>query len=176
MDFFSRNFKCPLHPCVFHCPKSWCSRQRRCFGYNYDTYYLLSFFMISIALNKNEKLNQHIKKNQILGLILGLISGFCLLESGSLEDLFSKFNILFLGCAFIWASLTIFTHKAKKANALTINFYINALSMLLLPLFYLCLIALKFYQAMRNFGSICLLWPFYQLWWVLVFIIMGFTF
>lgn len=88
------------------------------------------FFIIALSLNKNEKLSQNIKKNQILGLILGLISGFFLLELGSLEELFSKFNILFLACAFIWATLTIFTHKTKGTNALIINFYVQLISML----------------------------------------------
>ncbi|WP_348518441.1 DMT family transporter [Campylobacter sp. CCS1377] len=89
------------------------------------------FFMLSIVLRKNEKLIQRVGKSEILGLILGLASGFCLLNLGSLDEIFGKFNILFLLCALIWASITLFTHKAKGAHPLTINLYINLISTLM---------------------------------------------
>ncbi|WP_207771609.1 lipocalin family protein, partial [Campylobacter jejuni] len=60
-------------------------------------------FMIAIFFQKNKKSTHKITKSEILGLFLGLLSGFCLLNLGSLEDLFGKFNILFLTCSFIWA-------------------------------------------------------------------------
>lgn len=53
-------------------------------------------FMIAILFQKDKKSTHKITKSEILGLFLGLLSGFCLLNLGSLEDLFGKFNILFL--------------------------------------------------------------------------------
>ncbi|EAK7836138.1 DMT family transporter [Campylobacter jejuni] len=88
-------------------------------------------FMIAIFFQKNKKSTHKITKSEILGLFLGLLSGFCLLNLESLEDLFGKFNILFLTCSFIWALMAVFNHKAKGAHPLAINFYINLISVLM---------------------------------------------
>ncbi|EOF7244882.1 DMT family transporter [Campylobacter jejuni] len=88
-------------------------------------------FMIAILFQKDKKSTHKITKSEILGLFLGLLSGFCLLNLGSLEDLFGKFNILFLTCSFIWALIAVFNHKAKGAHPLAINFYINLISVLM---------------------------------------------
>lgn len=89
------------------------------------------FFMLSIVLSKNEKLSQRVGKSEVLGLVLGLASGLCLLNLSSFDEIFGKFNTLFLLCALIWASITLFTHKAKGAHPLTINLYINLISTLM---------------------------------------------
>ncbi|EJD3102659.1 DMT family transporter [Campylobacter jejuni] len=88
-------------------------------------------FTIAILFQKDKKSTHKIAKSEILGLFLGLLSGFCLLNLGSLEDLFGKFNILFLTCSFIWALIAVFNHKAKGAHPLAINFYINLISVLI---------------------------------------------
>ncbi len=88
-------------------------------------------FMIAILFQKDKKSTHKIIKSEILGLFLGLLSGFCLLNLGSLEDLFGKFNILFLTCSFIWALIAVFNHKAKGVHPLAINFYINLISVLM---------------------------------------------
>lgn len=88
-------------------------------------------FMIAILFQKDKKSTHKITKSEILGLFLGLLYGFCLLNLGSLEDLFGKFNILFLTCSFIWALIAVFNHKAKGAHPLAINFYINLISVLM---------------------------------------------
>ncbi|HDZ5087266.1 TPA: DMT family transporter [Campylobacter jejuni] len=88
-------------------------------------------FMIVILFQKDEKSNHKITKSEILGLFLGLVSGLCLLNLGSIEELFGKFNALFLSCAFIWALMAVFTDKAKGTHPLTINFYINLISLLM---------------------------------------------
>lgn len=87
--------------------------------------------MIAILFQKDKKSTHKITKSEILGLFLGLLSGFCLLNLGSLEDLFGKFNILFLTCSFIWALIAVFNHKSKGAHPLAINFYINFISVLM---------------------------------------------
>lgn len=48
-----------------------------------------------------------------------------------MEELLGKFNALFLSCAFIWALMAVFTHKAKGTHPLAINFYINLMSLLM---------------------------------------------
>ena len=89
--------------------------------------YLL--FIAGLKL-KHKSLRENISKAEFFGLFLGLCSGFCLLELGSLNALFGKFNVLFLLCAFVWALMTIFTHKTKGANPLAVNFYINGVSLI----------------------------------------------
>lgn len=88
-------------------------------------------FMLAIFFQKNKKSTHKITKSEILGLFLGLISGLCLLNLGSMEELLGKFNALFLSCAFIWALMAVFTHKAKGTHPLAINFYINLMSLLM---------------------------------------------
>ncbi|HED6608487.1 TPA: DMT family transporter [Campylobacter coli] len=88
-------------------------------------------FVIAIFFQKDKKSTHKITKSEILGLFLGLISGLCLLNLGSMEELLSKFNALFLSCAFIWALMAVFTHKAKGTHPLAINFYINLMSLLM---------------------------------------------
>ncbi|HED8364667.1 TPA: DMT family transporter [Campylobacter jejuni] len=100
-------------------------------------------FMIAILFQKDEKSNHKITKSEILGLFLGLISGLCLLNLGSIEELFGNFNALFLSCAFIWALMAVCTNKAKEAHPLAINFYINLIS---LSMFSWVLFDLKSYE------------------------------
>ncbi|EAJ1854713.1 DMT family transporter [Campylobacter coli] len=88
-------------------------------------------FVIAIFFQKDKKSTHKITKSEILGLFLGLISGLCLLNLGSMEELLGKFNALFLSCAFIWALMAVFTHKAKGTHPLAINFYINLMSLLM---------------------------------------------
>ncbi|EAJ4454813.1 DMT family transporter [Campylobacter coli] len=88
-------------------------------------------FVIAIFFQKDKKSTHKITKSEILGLFLGLISGLCLLNLGSMEELLGKFNALFLNCAFIWALMAVFTHKAKGTHPLAINFYINLMSLLM---------------------------------------------
>lgn len=88
-------------------------------------------FILSIQFNKKAKLKDKIGKSEILGLFLGLLSGLCLLNLENLEELFGKFNILFLSCSFIWSLIAIFNHKAKGTHPLAINFYINLVSIVM---------------------------------------------
>ncbi|MGR8016362.1 DMT family transporter [Campylobacter coli] len=88
-------------------------------------------FVIAIFFQKDKKSTHKITKSEILGLFLGLISGLCLLNLGSMEELLGKFNALFLSYAFIWALMAVFTHKAKGTHPLAINFYINLMSLLM---------------------------------------------
>lgn len=53
-------------------------------------------FVIAIFFQKDKKSTHKITKSEILGLFLGLISGLCLLNLGSMEELLGKFNALFL--------------------------------------------------------------------------------
>lgn len=89
------------------------------------------FFMLAVVLKKGDKLSKRVRRSEVLGLILGLFSGLCLLNIGSPNEIFSKFNTLFLLCALAWSSITLFTHKAKGAHPLTINLYINFVSTLM---------------------------------------------
>ncbi|CAM2772222.1 DMT family transporter [Helicobacter burdigaliensis] len=92
--------------------------------------YLLIYFFRRIKKEKAE-----IKNNEILGIILGIISGICLLNLGSFEELFGKFNTIFVFCAMDWALLTIICQKIR-IHPLAINFYITLLSLLMYaPLF-----------------------------------------
>ena len=67
-------------------------------------------------------------KNEIIGLCLGIISGFFLLNLGSVDELFGKFNTFFVLCAFDWALMSIFTQKIRT-NPLVMNFYITLFSL-----------------------------------------------
>ncbi|TQR33171.1 EamA/RhaT family transporter [Campylobacter sp. MIT 99-7217] len=93
---------------------------------------IFSYLLFILALKlKHKKIKENINKTEFFGLFLGLCSGLCLLELDSLSTLFGKFNVLFLLCALIWACMTIFTHKTKGANPLAVNFYINAVSLII---------------------------------------------
>lgn len=88
--------------------------------------YLL-FMLISVI--KKESLKGRVRGSEIIGLLLGISSGLCLLNLGSIEKIFGWNNTLFLLCAFIWASVTLVTHKITGENPLNINFYVNLISL-----------------------------------------------
>ena len=69
-----------------------------------------------------------IPKNEIIGLCLGIISGILLLNLGSIDELFGKFNVFFVLCAFDWALMSIFTQKIRT-HPLVMNFYITLFSL-----------------------------------------------
>ena len=94
--------------------------------------YLL-FFIVRKFKKDNEKIAS---KTEILGLILGVISGVCLLKLGSFSNLFGTFNLLFLFCALDWAVLTLIMHRVR-IHPIAINFYITLFSVIYwLPLFF----------------------------------------
>lgn len=69
-----------------------------------------------------------VPKNEIIGLCLGIVSGIFLLNLGSIDELFGKFNTFFILCAFDWAVMSIFTQKIRT-NPLVMNFYITLFSL-----------------------------------------------
>ncbi|EES89736.1 conserved hypothetical protein [Helicobacter canadensis MIT 98-5491] len=96
---------------------------------------LIPIFAYLLAYFFSHKENKSIKANEILGLGIGIISGICLLDLGSFQELFGKFNTFFLLCALNWAILTLVCQKIR-IHPLAINFYITFLSLLFYsPLF-----------------------------------------
>ncbi|KAA6227188.1 MULTISPECIES: DMT family transporter [unclassified Campylobacter] len=87
------------------------------------------FFIFHVKLIKKEKIE--LKKSEIFGLCLGLISGLFLFDISKFNELFGPFNMLFLCCALIWSGGTILTYKTNSTNALSVNFYVNLISFLI---------------------------------------------
>ena len=75
------------------------------------------------------KRKPRVPKNEIIGLILGILSGILLLDLGGFNELFGKFNVFFVLCALDWAFMSIFTQKIRM-NPLAMNFYITIISIL----------------------------------------------
>lgn len=71
-------------------------------------------------------------KREIIGLILGLISGIFLLNLVNLESILNPFNLFFILCALLWACVTLSARKlSNNINPLVINFYSSFMSSLL---------------------------------------------
>lgn len=74
--------------------------------------------------------------NEIFGLCLGIVSGILLLNLGSLDELFGKYNVFFILCALDWAILSLFTQKIHT-HPLVMNFYITFFSLFaFVPIFF----------------------------------------
>ncbi len=81
---------------------------------------------LSIIIFKNK-----LKTKEGLGLIIGLISGFFLLNLTSIESLLNPFNIFFTICSFLWACVTLSAKKLGDINPFVINFYSSLCSAIL---------------------------------------------
>lgn len=93
--------------------------------------YLLSFIVAKLQKDSSKMM----KNNEILGLFLGVIAGTCLLNLGSWQELFGKFNTLFVFCALDWAVLTLICRNIG-IHPVAINLYITFFSLLLFsPIF-----------------------------------------
>ncbi|WP_273211752.1 DMT family transporter [Helicobacter rodentium] len=93
--------------------------------------YLLSFIVAKLQKDSSKMM----KNNEILGLFLGVIAGACLLNLGSWQELFGKFNTLFVFCALDWAVLTLICRNIG-IHPVAINLYITFFSLLLFsPIF-----------------------------------------
>ncbi|RAX53858.1 hypothetical protein CCY99_05610 [Helicobacter sp. 16-1353] len=76
--------------------------------------------------------NNKLNRREIIGLILGLISGIFLLNLIHLESIINPFNLFFILCAFLWACVTLSARKlSNNINPLVINFYSSFISSIL---------------------------------------------
>lgn len=71
-----------------------------------------------------------LSSREVLGLILGLISGIFFLHLSSLDTLLNKFNLFFILAAFLWACVSLSVKKISL-NPLAINFYTSLFSSIL---------------------------------------------
>ena len=71
----------------------------------------------------------HINKFQAVGLILGLVGGYIILELHDLSLFFNSSNIYFLLCAIIWAGVTILSQKATPyIHPIHYSFFISVVA------------------------------------------------
>lgn len=89
---------------------------------------IFTYLLVLFIIFWQKRSLQKVPKNEIIGLCLGIISGFFLLNLGSVDELFGKFNTFFILCAFDWALMSIFTQKIRT-NPLVMNFYITLFSL-----------------------------------------------
>lgn len=88
-------------------------------------------YLIFFMLSKN---NRNPKTNEMLGLMLGIIAGICLLDLPN-SHAFSAFNVIFVICAIDWAILSIICQKVR-IHPIAINFYNSLFSCILyIPIF-----------------------------------------
>ena len=88
---------------------------------------VFTYLLVMLIIFYQTKNKPKVPKNEILGLVLGIMSGILLLDLGGFDELFGKFNTFFVLCAFDWALMSIVTQKIKM-NALVMNFYITIIS------------------------------------------------
>ena len=67
---------------------------------------LMTFILMSLFFKK------HIERFQYLGLTMGIVGGFIILELNDISLFLNGSNIYFLLCAIIWAAVTILSQKA----------------------------------------------------------------
>lgn len=89
---------------------------------------IFTYLLVLLIIFWQKRTAPKIPKNEIIGLCLGIMSGFFLLNLGSIDELFGKFNTFFILCAFDWALMSIFTQKIRT-NPLVMNFYITLFSL-----------------------------------------------
>lgn len=114
--------------------------------------YLLTFILHRIQ----NGVNKEVKKNEALGLFLGIVAGICLLDLGEFQMLFGKFNVFFVLCALDWAILTIVCQRIR-IHPIAINFYITLFSVILCsPIFLIQPIILDVFNYDLRFWSMLL--------------------
>ncbi len=92
---------------------------------------LITFLLTSILFS------QTVKKDQKTALLIGLCGGIILMEPWTLQHgaLTDSTNLIFLGCAFCWSSLTIMSQQAQRSlSALWYNTLLYPIAaMLIIP-------------------------------------------
>lgn len=97
---------------------------------------IFTYLLVMAIIFWQTRTTPKIPKNEIIGLCLGIFSGILLLNLGSIDELFGKFNTFFILCAFDWALMSIFTQKIRT-NPLVMNFYITLFSLFaFVPIFF----------------------------------------
>ncbi len=77
-------------------------------------------------------LGQRPRPRQLAGLALGVVGGVILMEPWvySLEELVRGGNLLFLAAASVWATLTVFSHKAQRVTGpVTYSFWLYLIAL-----------------------------------------------
>ena len=84
---------------------------------------LMTFILMTVIFKKQ------ISKNQYIGLILGIIGGFIILQLNDLSLFFNGSNSYFLLCALIWAGVTILSQRAHQhIHPIHYSFFISVIA------------------------------------------------
>lgn len=84
---------------------------------------LMTFVLMAILFKKE------ILKLQFIGLIIGIVGGFIILELNNINLFFNSSNLYFLLCALIWAGVTILSQRSHShLHPIHYSFFISVVS------------------------------------------------
>jgi drug/metabolite transporter (DMT)-like permease len=84
---------------------------------------IMTFILVALLFRK------HLQFKQYIGLILGLIGGYILLELNNPSLFFNSSNIYFLLCAVLWAGVTVLSqHSQKYIHPIHYSFLISVVA------------------------------------------------
>ncbi len=84
---------------------------------------VMTFLLVALIFNNKLRLQQYV------GLFLGIVGGFIMLELNHLELFFNGSNIYFLLCAIIWAGVTILSqHSHRHIHPIHYSFLISVIA------------------------------------------------
>jgi len=84
---------------------------------------LLTFILVTLIFKNS------ISKMQYIGLFLGLIGGFIILELNDFSLFLNEANLYFILCALIWAGVTILSqHSHKHIHPIHYSFFISLIA------------------------------------------------
>lgn len=111
---------------------------------------VFTYFLVLLIVFWQTHALPKIPMNEILGLCLGILSGAMLLDLGSVDELFGKFNVFFILCALDWAILSLLTQKIHT-QPLVMNFYITLFSLFAFVPLWFCKQTYFIFSADLNF-------------------------
>ncbi len=86
---------------------------------------IMTFILVAVLFRK------HLQLKQYIGLFLGLVGGYILLELNNPSLFFNSSNIYFLLCATIWAGVTVLSqHSQKHIHPIHYSFLISVVATL----------------------------------------------